>query len=74
MLNDFDLEPSSPSILVAKQYIQVFNKINEENIVLKESFLNEYILFQNGFDPFFLTHYQLLMKSNKPEYRKSRAV
>ena len=38
-------------------------KIDVENEFIKESFLNEYILFQKGYDPFFLIHYEETKKS-----------
>lgn len=33
--------------------------LDEDNSFLKESFLNKFIVFQQGYDPFFLHHYDM---------------
>lgn len=48
---------------MGRNYIDIFMKIDVENEFIKESFLNEYILFQKGYDPFFLIHYEETKKS-----------
>ncbi len=47
--------------------MKILNNLDSENRFLKESFLNQHILFQSGYDPFFLYHYEMKEKQ-KPLY------
>jgi hypothetical protein len=42
---------------VGSHYKQTILNLDEENAFIKQSAINQYILFQEGFDPFFLYHY-----------------
>lgn len=42
--------------------MQMLQCLDTDNDFLKESFLSQFILFQQGYDPFFLYHYDMRAK------------
>jgi hypothetical protein len=44
---------------VSDECMQMLLSLDADNRFLKESFLNRFILFQQGYDPFFLYHYEM---------------
>lgn len=44
---------------ISDECMQMLKSLDEDNQFLKESFLKDFILFQQGYDPFFLYHYDM---------------
>jgi hypothetical protein len=44
--------------------MQMLKNLDEDNQFLKKSFLKDFILFQQGYDPFFLYHYDMRGKKH----------
>lgn len=47
--------------------MQMLLSLDADNDFLKESFLSQFILFQQGYDPFFLYHYDMRAKKGTPQ-------
>ena len=47
--------------------MQMLQSLDSDNNFLKESFLSQFILFQKGYDPFFLNHYDKRGKKSTPQ-------
>jgi hypothetical protein len=47
--------------------MQMLQSLDSDNDFLKESFLSQFILFQQGYDPFFLYHYDMRGKKSTPQ-------
>jgi hypothetical protein len=47
--------------------MQMLQSLDSDNDFLKESFLSQFMLFQQGYDPFFLYHYDMRSKKTTPQ-------
>jgi hypothetical protein len=59
MLMGLHTEYSKDHQPVSDECMQMLLSLDADNSFLKESFLNRFVLFQQGYDPFFLYHYEM---------------
>jgi hypothetical protein len=67
MLIGLHREYSAGGTGVSDECMQMLQSLDADNDFLKESFLSQFILFQQGYDPFFLYHYDMRAKKAAPQ-------
>lgn len=67
MLIGLHRDYSGDSAGVSDECMQMLQSLDSDNDFLKESFLSQFMLFQQGYDPFFLYHYDMRTKKTTPQ-------